>query len=88
MLLAVTCLVSSCYCGSAPSLEDVISLRDQQRLKQLFKEAEIVDLATAHYVVGGLNFLGSDKKVVLVENRAIFTHRCATRRWKIRPVIS
>ena len=67
MLVVFTCLVATCYCGTAPSLEGVISLRDQQRLKQLFQEAEVAHFSAAHYVVGGLSFLGGDKKVVVID---------------------
>ena len=58
LLLAV---VSFSQCESTPSLVDVITTKDLDRLSKLLQQAPIDDLQTAHSVVAGLSLTAPGK---------------------------
>lgn len=53
-LLLVQCLALS---SGAPSLNDVITARDVERLSQVLRKATLSDLATAHSIAAGLGLV-------------------------------
>ena len=65
-MLAALCLLllvqSLTPAIATPSLNDVITARDVERLSQLFRKATLSDLATAHSVAVGLRLVAKESE--------------------------
>lgn len=57
-------LLLSTVVYSAPSLQDVLGSRDQDRLRSLFGSHSLDSLDTVYYVARGVALLGGDNKKV------------------------
>lgn len=64
---------------AAPSLNDVITARDVERLSQLLRKAALPDLETAHSVAAGLGLVAKGSGDVKTVSRVIDTY-CWQRR--------